>query len=140
MAAFCAAAVLLTLVGCSARTASTAENFQKTAEGLKYTVKVQDSSQAGVQKELEAEKNGSDIQATFTVFDTDADAISGYSTQKESLPSSGKTVDSDVYNRYTVTNGEIYYALIRIDNTLLICKANTSQEKEADALISALKY
>ncbi len=141
LAALLAAAVLLTAGGCSARSAVSPEDFQKKAEGLGYSVQAQTSSQAGAEKELSAAKDGSDVQVAFTDFGTAADAMSAYSAVKEGLPSAGgKTLDTDAYNRYAVTNGEIYYALVRMDHTVLSCKAAASKKKDVDALVSAIKY
>jgi predicted esterase YcpF (UPF0227 family) len=74
-------------------------------------------------------------------FASDQSAQSDYISRKEELSSSGKTViDSDNYNKYTLTNGELYYVLVRLGDTVLDCQTTTSSQKEAENFISSLKY
>ena len=139
------AAALLTaaalLGGCAARTAVSPEEFQKKAEGLSYTVQAQTPTEVGAEKTLSAAKKDSDAQVSFIVFDTAAHAAGSYSALRKSMPSKGgQAIDSDAYNKFTVTNGEIYYVLIRMDNTVLNCTDSVSKQKETDDLVSALKY
>lgn len=135
------AACLLILSACSARTPISNDDFQKKAESLGY--KVSDSSSSGSDaKTMTATKSDSDTQITFTTFSDASTAQEQYASLKESLKATGGTgtVDSDAYNKYTAQNGEIYYTLVRMGNTLLDCKGTVGKKDEIDSLVKALKY
>lgn len=136
------AACFLILSACSARTTVSNDDFQKKAEALGYKVS-QDSSPSGSDaKSLTAVKSDSDTQIIFTTFSDASTAQEQYTSLKESLkPAAGTgTVDSDAYNKYSAQNGEIYYTLIRMDNTLLSCKSTVTKKDEIDSLVKAIKY
>jgi basic membrane lipoprotein Med (substrate-binding protein (PBP1-ABC) superfamily) len=136
-----ASAALLLFAGCSARTAATADEFQKQAKKAGYTVTEETASDSSITKALSAAKSDSGTTFEFITFDSDQSAQSDYISRKEELSSSGKTViDSDNYNKYTLTNGELYYVLVRLGDTVLDCQTTTSSQKEAENFISSLKY
>lgn len=141
--ALCLAAALTVAVsGCSARTSATADSFQKQAEKQGFKVSAETSQTDSVTKYLNAEKDNSDTKISFLTF-SDASAAQGkYSDLKKTVSPSGggSTVDSASYNKYTVTNGEIYYTLIRMDTTILYCQTTVTHKDEINNLIQALKY
>jgi hypothetical protein len=136
-----AVAGALALAGCAARSAISAEDFQKQAKSAGYTVSSQAAGSTGATKCLSATKGGSDLQITFYAFGTAADAQSWYSSQKSGISGSGKTVvDTDTYNKYTVTVGDISFLLVRMDNTAVLCKTSTAKSGEAERFVSSIKY
>lgn len=125
--------------GCSARSAISADDFQKKAKSMNYTVAASTSASTFVKTAYEAQKG--DTAITFYKFDTPAHAQSWYSTQNQSLTGNGQTVvDSDMYNKYTLTNGEIYYLIVRMDDTYVSCKTTIAQKGEAENFINSIKY
>lgn len=138
-AVLAAAAVFLS--ACSARTAASADGFQKQAEAAGYKVTSQTAS-AGAAKELTAAKDGSDTTITFFTFSDSSSAEQEYVTMKQDLTASGgsSTVDSATYNKYVAQNGELYYTLIRMDSTILSCKGTVDKKSEIDSFVSKIKY
>ncbi|MCI1965543.1 MAG: hypothetical protein LKJ17_05355 [Oscillospiraceae bacterium] len=137
-AAFLAAALaacLFILSACSARTPVSNDDFKKQAEALGYTVAQGTDS-------LSASKSETDTQIIFTTCSDSISAQEQYASLKDSLTVTGgeSTVDSNAYNKYTAQNGEIYYTLIRMDNTVLNCKGTIAKKDEMNRLIKALKY
>jgi hypothetical protein len=137
-----AVAVLTVFAGCSARSAVSADEFEKQAKSAGFTVTTPESDSSGAEKSLTATKGGSDAEVDFHQFSDASSAQSWYSEQKSALTSgSGKNVvDSDAYSKYTLTNGEIYYAIARIDNTVIYCKTTIANQSAADNLLNALHY
>ncbi|OCN01227.1 hypothetical protein A7X67_07610 [Clostridium sp. W14A] len=131
----------LILSACSARTPISADDFQKKAEAAGYQV-TQDTSYGSDAKSLLASKSGSDTQFAFTVFTDSSLAQQKYASLKKSLTVTGgeSTVDADAYNKYTAENGEIYYTIIRMDNTLLDCKGTIAKKDEVDSFVKTVKY
>lgn len=136
------AACLLILSACSARTPVSNSNFQKEAKTLGFQV-TQDSSSSGSDTgSLTATKSGSDTQITFTTYADASTAQEQYASLKDSLKATAGAgnIDSDAYNKYTGQNGEIYYVLVRMDDTLLYCKGTVAKKDEIDSLVKAIKY
>ena len=136
-----AAAAVVSLSGCSARSAVSYGDFEQKAEAAGFKVSEQTAPSEEVTKDLSAAKDGSDTQFSFLTFDTDTHAQSWYFSQKDSLPAGGKTlVDSDSYNKFTLSNGEIYYVLVRMDNTFLSCQTTVSKADEVGSFLNSIKY
>lgn len=136
-----AVVVISAFAGCSARAAISADDFQKQAKSAGFTVAEQNSDNSGATKSFAATKSKSDTQIIYYTFSSDSGSQSWYSTVKSGLTGSGKTVvDSDSYNKYSLTNGEIYYLLVRMDNTGILCKTTVSNKSEADNFINSIKY
>ncbi|MFU0832067.1 MAG: Lipoprotein [Oscillospiraceae bacterium] len=129
------------LTACAARTPISADEFQKAAEDSGYEI-TQDSSYGSDVTSLVASKSDSDTKITFTVFSDSATASKEYISQKKSLAvtDGDNTIDSDAYNKYTAQSGEIYYTLIRMDNTLLFCKGTVAKKDEIDSFVKTIKY
>lgn len=136
-----AAAAVMTLGGCSARSSVSYGDFEQKAEAAGFKVSEQTAPSEEVTKDLSAVKDGSDTQFNFLTFDTPTHAQSWYFSQKDSLPAGGQTlVDSDSYNKFTLSNGEIYYVLVRMDNTFLSCQTTVSKADEVGSFLSSIKY
>lgn len=136
-----AATVVSAFSGCAARTSISANDFQKQAKSAGYTVATASDTSSGASKVLSAKKDGTDVEICYYLFNTADAALTWYTTEKDGLSGSGKTiVDSDAYNKYTLTNGEIYYLVVRMDNTGILCKTTLAKKDEADQFVKALKY
>lgn len=142
VAAVLAAVSVMAVAGCSARTPLTADSFEKLAKGQGFKVEAAAASDSSGTKSLTATKSESDTTITFTVFKDGSSAADQFSAQKKSVSPNGggQSVDSATYSRYTVTNGELYYVIVRMDSTLLSCQAKVTNKDEADNLVKAAKY
>lgn len=142
-AAFLAIVLTAALIfsGCSARTTMSTDDFKKKAEAAGYEV-AKDASYGADTDSLNASKSDSDTEISFTVFTSSSSAKRTYSSLKKGLTVTGgeSTLDSDAYNRYTAQNGEIYYAIVRMDDTLLNCKGTLSEKDEIDQFINDVNY
>lgn len=142
VAAVLAAAAVLTVSGCSARTPLAADGFDKLAKSQGFKVQDAGTADSSVTKSLTATKAESDTTITFTVYKDASSAEEQFSAQKKTASPSGggQSVDSATYNRYTVTNGELYYVIVRMDTTLLSCQSTVTNKDETDNLVKAAKY
>jgi ABC-type glycerol-3-phosphate transport system substrate-binding protein len=136
------AAILTVFAGCSARTAISADEFQKQAKSAGYTVTEPENDSSAALKTYVATKDGSDVEIDFHSFANAYSAHNWYSDRKNSMKSgTTKTVvDSDNYSKYTVSNGEIRYVLVRVDKTVILCKAIASKAGEIDSFLNTIKY
>ena len=137
------AAVLMTavlLTACSARTPISADDFQKKAESAGFQVEQNNSYTDATS--LVASKEDSSTQITFTVFSTSSTAEQQYVSLKKDLTVTDEKslIDSSAYNKYVAQNGEMYYTLIRMDNTLLNCKGTTAEKDEIDDFVKDIQY
>lgn len=132
---------LFLFAGCSARTAISSNDFQSQAKSSGFTVSDNSTDESGAEKALIATKDGTDVQIDFYEF-SDANASQNwYTTQKTELGTSGKTVvDSDVYNKYSLQNGDICYTVVRMDKTAVLCKTVASKKGVADDFLKKIKY
>lgn len=139
-AVLAAAAVLLT--ACSARTPVSSDDFQKKAEAAGFTVAADASGSSDGVKSLSAVKSDADTEISFFEFSDGASAQDRYAALKKEVSASGdgNTVDSSAYNKYVGQNGEIYYTLVRMDNTVLSCKGTVTNKKLIDDFVGELKY
>ena len=141
--AFAALTVLTAASGCSARTPSTTDSFQKLAKDQGFS-QIEDAtaSYSPASKAISAAKSESDTQLVFLQYSDDSDAQDEYQAlKKQAAPNGGgNSVDSATYNRYIVTNGELYYNIIRMDSTLLFCQATDTNKDEVDSFVKAIKY
>ena len=133
---------MLTTVGCAVRRAVTSDAFKKEAEKEGFTVSEKTSSDSDVSKYLIASKKGSDTKIVYLSFEGSSSAHDRYvAAIGDLIPSGGKdTVDSDTYNKYSVSNGELYYTIARMDATVIYCTTTVSKKSEADGFMKAMKY
>lgn len=136
------AAAAVFLSACSARTPISADDFQKKAEALGYTVAVGTSNSTGAQSSLNAVKSDSDTQILFLLFSDESSAQEQYETMKTDIAaeSGPGSVDSATYNKYVAQKGELYYTVVRMDGTVLYCKGTVAKKDEIDSFVSAIKY
>lgn len=140
-AAVLAVAFFTVFTACSARSTVSADEFQKQAKSAGFTVAAPSSDSSGAKKSLSATKDGTDVEIDYHQFSDAASAEDWYGQGKGSLQGTGKNVvDSDAYSKYTVTNGEIYYVLVRMDDTVIVCKSTTAKQSVVDGLLKTLKY
>lgn len=136
------AAILSAFAGCSVRTPVTADGFQKLAKGQGFKVETGAGGSSGVTTYLTATKPESETTVDFLLLQNDSSAEEQYaSLKKNAAPNGGgKAVDSATYNRYIVTNGELYYNIVRMDNTIIYAKSDLTNQDEVDNFIKAAKY
>lgn len=132
--------LLVFLPGCSARSAISPDSFQSSAESAGFTVTEEDASSQGAQVYYSAQKD--DIDVVYLEYESSSEAQNAYSTLKKSVETAGASVivESDAFCKYTVTNGEIYHAIIRSGSTLVYGKTPASGQEVLDQLIQALDY
>ncbi len=136
-----AVALFTVFTACSARSTVSADEFQKQAKSAGFTVETPSSDNSGATKSLGATKDGTDVEVDYHQFSDATSAENWYGQAKGSLQGTGKNVvDSDAYSKYTVTNGEIYYVLVRMDDTALVCKSTTAKQSVVDGFLKTLKY
>ncbi len=137
-----AAAVFTMFAACSARSAVSADDFQKQAKSAGFTVAAPASDSSGASKSLTATKDGTDVEVDFHQFADAASAQNWYAEQKNTLTdgSAKNVVDSDAYNKYKLTNGEIFYEIVRMDNTAILCKTTTAKQSTAEGLLKSIRY
>lgn len=128
----------LTLSGCSAKSAATAEQFQKAAEEVGYTVEEQD---AGSFESYHMASKG-DSSIAFYVCATEQDAKSALVNLKSNLPSgvTPEHIDSSYYSRYTAETEDTYYSIIRMGNTVMASAVELSEKGNVESVASALGY
>ena len=124
------------------RRAVSADTFKKEAGKEGFTVSEKTSSDSNVDKCLMASKKGSDTKIIYLSFGDSSSAHDSYTSMiGDVIPSGGKNaVDSDTYNKYSVSKGELYYTITRMDATIIYCSATVAKKGEADGFIKALKY
>lgn len=130
--------MVFTLAGCSAKSAATAEQFQKAAEDAGYTVEEQDSgSIVSVQT---ASKDESSM--TFYICNTEDEAKTAVNNLKSNLPTTDnqERVDSSYYSKYSVEDEESYYSVIRMGTTVLACAVDMEDKGSCQQVASALGY
>ncbi len=127
-----------TLPGCSAKSAATAEQFQKAAEEVGYTVEEQD----GGSLESIHLASKEDSSMVFYVCDSDQEAKTALVNLKANLPSdvNADHVDSSYYSRYTAETEDTYYSIIRMGNTILASTVEPSEKDNLQSVINALGY
>ena len=129
---------VLTLPGCSAKSAATAEDFQQAAESVGYTVEEQDSGD--IVSIHMATKDDSAI--VFYVCNSEQEAKTALTNLRSNLPEDvdPEHVDSSYYARYTGENDESYYSLIRIGDTVLAAAVELSEKENVQSVVSELGY
>lgn len=142
---FCAAVLVFSLAACSARSAATSEKFSEQAQKLGFQVSGDgvSSSSANSYQETDATLSDStDTKVAFMTFPSEATAQNWYSTRKSKIATSGggDSLDADTYRKYTLTNGELYYVLVLMGDTVIDAETTTSQASQIDSLVKAMNY
>lgn len=140
------AAMVLSFAGCSARTPVSADEFSKQAKAQGFTVKdnSSSSSNADVDKYIDAVKSETQTEIVFISFKTESAAEEAFTSVKKNVSQGTNakttTVDSATYNKYTVSVGELNHTLIRMDSTIVYGKATAAYQNQVDGLLKAIKY
>ncbi len=135
--------LIFTFSGCSARSAITADTFQKEAKNCGYTVKQTSSTNANVASYYTGTTSSADDELDYVLAASDSSALEIYNSMKDSIGTGGgkpQTIDSSSYSKYVVTNGEMYYVLARVDKTVVYAKSTASNKANVDKFFNAIKY
>lgn len=138
------AVLLLAFAGCSARSPITADDFSKQAKSQGFTVKDGNTSNAGVDKYLDAVNSETETEISFLSFQSESSAEETYVSIKKSISeganANAKTIDSAAYSKVTVVNGELHHTLARMGSTIVYGKATSSHQNQVDDFFKAIKY
>lgn len=140
--ALLAVLLVLALTGCSARTAADANDFKALAESAGYTVTDATEQMTGTKSFLAA-TNDKGGELDYAALADESAALKLYNSVKSSIPagdSKPTSLDSTPYAKYTVTNGELYYRVSRVSNTVIYGKCLTSNQAELDKLLDSIHY
>ena len=137
-----AVAAVFLLSGCSARSSASPGTFRSAAEKAGYTVSDSTSSADGAQSYLTAtDDNGSELYfVEFADSATSQKVYNGFKDQIQTGGNKAKNVDSSPYSKYSVTNGELYYAVCRIDTTVLYGKCTAANRNAMEKLFDSIHY
>lgn len=136
-------AIFFAFSGCSARSAITADTFQKTAKSSGYTVTKASSSNTSVVDYYTGATKSGDDELVYTSFTTQSGAQTFYNAMKSSIVAGDnkpQNIDSSAYSKYIVTNGEIYYVLVRLEKTVIYGKTTISNKAALDKYFNTIKY
>lgn len=132
----------LAMVGCSARTAVDADDFKALAEGAGFTVTdVTDQLLGSKSYLIASNENGNELH--YAALADDSSALKLYNSFKSSIQTGNNkpsNVDSTPYAKYTVTNGELYYRVSRVNNTVIYGKYQATNQKALDKLLDSIHY
>lgn len=139
--------VLISLfcTGCSARTPVTAEEFEAQASAVGFTVETPSVDPETYVSARTAYDQTIDMQIDFAVCKDQETATTTYNGLKEYIgePKTAErttNVDSAAYSKYTVENGELYFVIARIEDTVLYGTGKLAQRNKMDELLSAIQY
>jgi hypothetical protein len=140
--ALLAVLLVLALTGCSARTAVDANDFKTLAEGAGYTVTDNTDQLSGAKSYLSAQdKSGNELY--YAALSDEATALRLYNSIKDGIQTGGNkptNLDSTPYAKYTVTNGELYYRVSRVNNTVIYGKCLVTGQSALDQLLDSIHY
>lgn len=144
-AALLCAVVFLSAAGCSARTPVTSDGFKKQAQDVGFAANEGASSLAtemGAKETVQMTNAKTSTELVFLSFSDGDSAQAAYAALKKQFSPSGggKAVEAATYSKYTVTVGELFYTLARMDETVVYGKATVSNQKEVEDFFSAIKY
>lgn len=136
---------LLFCTGCSARTPVTAEEFETQASAVGFTVETPSVDPETYVSARTAYDQTIDMQIDFAVCKDQETATTTYNGLKEYIgePKTAErttNVDSAAYSKYTVENGELYFVIARIEDTVLYGTGKLAQRNKMDELLSAIQY
>lgn len=130
------------LFGCSARTAVDADDFKLMAEGASYTVVDGTQQLTGAKSYLVGtDQSGGELH--YAALSDQASALKLYNSFKDTVQAGDNkptNVDSTPYAKYTVTNGELYYRVSRVNNTVIFAKCQVTNQAATDKLLDSIHY
>jgi len=138
--------MLLILCGCSKKDPITADSFKLTMEDLGYKITDATGQFAGQPVDSVQLALKDDYQIEFYVVSSVDQAQSAYNQNKTNIEnvktssSSMKSIELKNYSYYSVTTGEKYYVVSRVDNTFIYIAAPVKDKDEISDIVSKLGY
>ncbi len=148
IALFSVLAFTLFITGCSKKVALEMSDFKSKMESYGFevidatsymtdtTIKTayiaQKSNAYQIEFYLAKSENGA--KAGYEQYVANLKAVAGTDSKKNT------TVTKDTYSKYTDKAGDYYSVVVRIGNTYLYVRANTSYEKEINTILEGLGY
>ena len=137
--------IALFCTGCAARSPITAEEFETQASAVGFTVETPSVDPETYVSARTAYDETIDMQIDFAVCADQETATTTYNGLKEFIgepKTAEKTtnVDSAAYSKYTVENGELYFVVARIEDTVLYGTGKLAQRSKMDELLGAIHY
>ena len=145
-AALLCAVLFLSAAGCSARTPITSDDFKKQAQASEFEIEDSASSSqtvdANAQETVQATNSKTSTILVFLSYSDGDSAQASYTALKKQFAPNGggSAVESDTYSKYTVTVGELFYTLVRMDDTVIYGKATLPNEQEVENFFKTIKY
>ena len=137
-------AVMLLCTACAARTPVSAEEFEAQATAAGFEVQAPNVDSGAYVSARTAYDKTIDMQIDFAVCKDQQTATTTYNSLKDYMgsPQNAKTsnVDSAAYSKFTMENGELYFVLTRIEDTVFYGSGKLAQRSKMDELIQAIKY
>lgn len=138
---------LLTLTGCGKKASLTTEEFIKKAKENGYQI-VDVKAQFSEYDELKDATlaMNDNYQIEFYTLDNETNAKSMFDTNKATFESYKESSNIEFnksmsnYNTYSLTSGEYYMYLSRIDNTLIYLRVKNTYKEEVKTFIKSLNY
>ncbi len=139
---------LFILTGCGNKTAASIETFEQVSkEHGNEIIDITDQYQSyeNLEKVI-ISKNTDDWNVEFYILNSEDSARSMFNLNKETFEKEKKDISSQSsssfgnYETYTLTTGDYYMHLCRVDNTFLYVKVNKENKDAVKKLIKDLGY
>lgn len=139
---------LFILTGCGNKTAASIETFEQVSkEHGNEIIDITDQYQSyeNLEKVI-ISKNTDDWNVEFYILNSEDSASSMFNLNKETFEKEKKDISSQSsssfgnYETYTLTTGDYYMHLCRVDNTFLYVKVNKENKDAVKKLIKDLGY
>lgn len=139
---------LFILTGCGNKTAASIETFEQVSkEHGNEIIDITDQFQSyeNLEKVI-ISKNTDDWNVEFYILNSEDSASSMFNLNKETFEKEKKDISSQSssnfgnYETYTLTTGDYYMHLCRVDNTFLYVKVNKENKDAVKKLIKDLGY
>lgn len=139
-----ALAAALACTGCAARTPVSSEEFQTHAENAGFIVQAPETGSEDLVDFRIALDQEAGMEIDFAVCKDQQTAVDTYNSIKNNIKMTDlaktKNVDSSAYSRYTVENGEIYYVVVRLEDTVALGKGKIIHQNKMNTLFDSIKY
>lgn len=143
-AAALALTAALACTGCAARTPVSSEEFQTHAESAGFLVQAPEMNSEDVVDFRIALDQEAGMEIDFAICKDQQTAVDTYNSIKNNIKMTDlaktKNVDSSAYSRYTVENGEIYYVVVRLEDTVALGKGKIVHQNKMNTLFDSIKY
>lgn len=142
----CLAGIMVLLfVGCSGKTALSDEDFRTKMEAKEFEL-YDVTEQFGGQAESVTVATNGDYQVEFYVMPSVEDAEYSYNLNKETFEESAGSASVNTtasmanYSTYTLSTGETYSVVSRVDNTFIYCNVEASHKSDIEQIVKDLGY